>query len=73
MQPEVIFVWFLLDKCEFKLIENWETFFDEAELELIKNAWCVIEQKLGRSRRKGGRAFPPIFRRRQAKGFSFNP
>ena len=42
MQPEIIFVWFLLEKCEFKLKENWATYF-EAELEIIKNAWGIIE------------------------------
>lgn len=43
MQPEVIFVWFLLDKCQFKLEENWNKYFDTSELDIIKNAWGVIE------------------------------
>jgi putative GTP pyrophosphokinase len=43
LQPEVVFVWFLLDKCEYKLKENWAKYFDENDLEIIINSWAVIE------------------------------
>lgn len=43
LQPEIIFVWFLLDKCEYKLKENWSIYFDESELDIIKNSWGVID------------------------------
>lgn len=43
LQPETIFVWFLLEKCEYKVKENWSSNFPLEELEVIENAWGIIE------------------------------
>lgn len=43
LQPETIFIWFLLEKCEYQLKENWSNHFPTEDLQIIENAWGVLE------------------------------
>lgn len=40
MQPEIYIIFWGLSNCIFSITDNW--CFDDDELELIKNLWCII-------------------------------
>lgn len=38
-QPEIFIIWFSLEKFEYSLIDNWDNFSDDSELEQIRSLW----------------------------------
>lgn len=39
-QPEIFIIWYGLEKYPFSITDNWDSFFDEDELEIVQNLWC---------------------------------
>ncbi|MDR0872314.1 MAG: hypothetical protein LBN27_02455 [Prevotellaceae bacterium] len=39
-QPEIFVIWYGLEKYLFSITDNWNEYFDENELEMIKTLWC---------------------------------
>lgn len=38
-QPEIFLIWYGLEKFEFSITDNWNSYFDEFELETVKSLW----------------------------------
>ena len=39
-QPEIFVIWFGLEKYLFSITDNWNSYFEEDDLEMIKTLWC---------------------------------
>ena len=39
-QPEIFLIWYGLEYYEFSITDNWDSYFEDNDLEIIRNLWC---------------------------------